>query len=475
MMRVRLFFTSFVASLLCACVALPPSMPSPTALDVDRLHIRAPAAEILSNDWWVSLHDAQLNQLMARALDKNPSLTEAIARLTRARADVSAITTSLRPQVEATANLSRDHFSEAYIYPPPYGGGSWWNGQVGFGAHWDPDFWGRQRAVIQAATHGANARAFDVRSARSALQSALLDAYLDLDQQYQLLALTEAYESDRQQIVSLIKRRLEAGLDSEVEQTAANALLIDARLAHRQVSVLLELREHQIRSLLGAEQDLVISQPSLDYREVLVLPSVIPGDLLLRRADVLAALERVEATSSQEAAAKRAFYPDINISGYIGFTALTLPDLISAPSRQYGVGPSLSLPIFDAGRLRAQLLGSRADLNAAVAHYNATVLRAVQEVADQLTQVKALEREVQDQSDKLLQIKAAQTVAERRAASGLTGQLPVLEADIRQLLARMQYTHSRTLQGEAHVALVLSIGTGNALISPSPSQEKAHP
>jgi len=475
MMRRRLLLVSAAVSVLCACVALPPSAPPIIQLDADQLHISAPDADKLGNDWWVSFHDAQLNQLMARALDNNPSLTEAIARLTRARADVAAVATTLRPQVDANANLSRDHFSETFIYPPPFGGGSWWNGQVTLGAHWNPDFWGRQRTIIHAAAHGANAKAFDIGSARSALQSALLDAYLDLDQQYQLVALAEAYENDRQQMVKLIARRVEAGLDSNVEQTAANASLIDAQIARSQARAALELREHQIRSLLGAAQDTVITAPSLDYRESLVLPSAIPGDLLMRRADVRAALERVEAASSQAVAAKLAFYPDINISGYIGFTALTLPDLISAPSRQYGVGPNLSLPIFDAGRLRAQLSGARADLNATIAHYNATVLRAVQEVADQLTQLRSSERDVQDQSDKLLQVTAAHSLAERRALSGLTGQLPVLEADMREILARMQYVHSRALHAQARIALVLAIGTGNTLATLSSPSEKVLP
>ncbi len=471
-MSLRRFSISCVAAALSACVALPPSTPPATQLNANQLHLDAPEVSVFNPDWWTRFNDAQLNQLMVRALDHNPSLIDAMARLTHARAAVSAVSTTLRPTVDANASLSRDRFSESYIYPPPFGGTSWWNGQVNLGAYWDPDFWGRQRQLIGAAAHGANARSFDLWGARSALESTLLSAYFELDQQYQLLELTKAYEDDRLQMASLIQRRVAAGLDSEVDQKAANVLLPDARTARSHAVAEVELREHHIRSLIGAPQDEVIARPSINYGDVLVLPTVVPGDLLLRRADVQAALERVSAATSQETAAQLAFYPTLNLTGFIGFSALTLPDLLSAPSRQYGVGPGLSLPIFDAGRLHAQLIGARADVDAAIAQYNATVLRAVQEVADQLTRLRALESEQRDQDDKLAQLMSARSLAERRAAGGLTSQLPVLEADMRALMARIQWIHIRALRAEARIALVIAIGTGN---SPPSSLEKAQP
>ena len=127
-------------------------------------------------------------------------------------------------------------------------------------------------------------------------------------------------------------------------------------------------------------------------------PTVLPADLLGRRADVSAARWRMEAATHGVDAAKAQFYPNVNLTAFIGLSSIGLNRLMEAGSQQWGVGPAIHLPIFDAGRLRAQLNARTADLDAAVESYNGAVLEAVRETADQLEARQSVQRQREQQA-----------------------------------------------------------------------------
>jgi outer membrane protein TolC len=124
------------------------------------------------------------------------------------------------------------------------------------------------------------------------------------------------------------------------------------------------------------------------------LPEQVPADLLGRRADIVAARWRVEAATGDVAAAKAQFYPNINLVAFVGLSTLGLDRLLARGQPQYGIGPAIRLPIFDSGRLRANLSGRTADLDAAIASYNGSVVDAVHDVADQISSTRSLERQL---------------------------------------------------------------------------------
>jgi outer membrane protein TolC len=180
--------------------------------------------------------------------------------------------------------------------------------------------------------------------------------------------------------------------------------------------------------------------------------------LLARRPDVLSARLNIEAADSQRLADRAAFYPDINLKALAGIGAFGLNNLVQSSARGYGAGPLISLPLFDGGRLRAQYQSSEAQLDGAIAGYNDTVLRAVQQTADQLTRIDALARERVEQQQTLEANEAAYKLAEERYRAGLASYLSVLNAETQVLTARQTMIDIVANQAVARVTLLSAIG-----------------
>jgi outer membrane protein TolC len=184
----------------------------------------------------------------------------------------------------------------------------------------------------------------------------------------------------------------------------------------------------------------------------------LPINLLARRPDVLAARLRIEAADADRRATRAAFYPDVSLRALAGIASFGLNDLFEAGARGYGVGPAVSLPLFDAGKLRAQYQGREAAIDGAVAVYNDTVLRAVQQSADELTRIEALIRERSDQQATLIAAEDGYRIAEERYRAGLAGYLSVLSAETQVLSARRQKVQITSDLALARVNLLLELG-----------------
>ena len=188
------------------------------------------------------------------------------------------------------------------------------------------------------------------------------------------------------------------------------------------------------------------------------LPDELPLDLLARRPDVLAAKARVEAASAGRKAAKAAFLPDISLKAFAGYQAVGIDDLFDSGSQIYGFGPALHLPIFDAQRLKAGYAGATAELDAAIASYNDTVLKAVRDVADQITLGESLARQQAQAQQRLDATEAVYALAQRRYAAGLSSQLVVLDAESNVLSARRDMVTLAASHVIARVTLLLTLG-----------------
>jgi len=462
LVAVALVSAALIGSALGGCALAPTPAAPPAQLEAASLGLSMTATPALPAHWWQAFGDPQLDALVERATRDSPSLNEALARLERAQADARAAGSVLEPRVDAAGTVVRERYSARYIIPPPYAGTSAWDSQLSLGIGWQLDFWGRQRAVIRAAERTAAARAFDARAAQLALEGAVVGRYLELERSHALADIAADAEHTREQVFELTRRRVAAGLDTEVELRTAAALLPEARVARGEARVATELAVHQLAALTGqgALAYAQLSRPQLSDADAPALPAVLPADLLLRRPDVQAALARVDAASAAVDVAQLASYPDINLRAFAGFAALSLSDLLSAPARTYGAGPALSLPIFDAGLLRERLHGAGADLEAAVAQYDATVLNAVREVADELTRLAALERQLQDHQQRLDLVSDAGRLVEKRYAAGIANQLAVLDAHARVLAARGVLVNTRALARTSRAALTVALGGG---------------
>jgi NodT family efflux transporter outer membrane factor (OMF) lipoprotein len=221
-----------------------------------------------------------------------------------------------------------------------------------------------------------------------------------------------------------------------------------------------ELAMHRIAALVGLGVDAYAQfrRPQLNLDTALPLPEALPADLLSRRPDVLAARLRVEAALSGRKAAKAAFYPDVNLSALAGFQAIGLGNLFDWGSRTYGAGPAIHLPLFDSQRLKAGYRGATAELDAAIASYNDTVLQAIRQAADQLSLIASLRQQLVEAQAQLDAAEDADRLTEERYKAGLSGYLPVLTTEGAVLQSRQALADITDAYATARVTLLLSLG-----------------
>jgi NodT family efflux transporter outer membrane factor (OMF) lipoprotein len=429
-------------------------------LETSQLALAGPAYAVPVDGWWHALGDPQLDELIAAALTRNPGLAGAFARVRTAREQATVAGSAGTPQVGFEASESRTRVSENYIFPPPYGGSTYWDGRIGFNLSWNLDFWGRQAALVQQAARGADAAALDAQGAELMLSSAVAQAYVDYVRARELESVATQAQAQRQSLLELTQQRVKAGLDSQVESKAAEGNLEQTSVEIEQARMATQLAGHVLALLTGASAAApsTVTTPLLNLERALPLPGALPADLLAHRPDVAAARLRIESATAGQAAARANFYPDIDLVAFAGFTSIGLDPLLDAGSRQWNVGPAIHLPIFTAGRLQAEYRRAGADVDAAIASYNETVLRAIREAADQLTRLQSLERQLDAQARSLAAAERAYSFATQRYQAGLSSQLTVLNAETQVLTARRERTDLLADRTTARVALLVALG-----------------
>jgi multidrug efflux system outer membrane protein len=217
---------------------------------------------------------------------------------------------------------------------------------------------------------------------------------------------------------------------------------------------------YQLKSLVGGDHFPAVLRvqtlPAADGG----LPANLPLDLLARRADVAASRERVRASLHDVEAARAAFYPDLNLSAFIGFTSLSLATVLHGDSRTQAVTPALHLPIFDAGRLRAGLDSSRADVELAVAQYDQSVQTAVGEVNDAAIKLKGAKREQTSLDAQLAARKHDLDSAQRRVNTGLADGREVARDQLSLLALNDQELIREQHALSAQIELIKALGGG---------------
>ncbi|MEO7338041.1 MAG: efflux transporter outer membrane subunit, partial [Caldimonas sp.] len=349
-------------------------------------------------DWWVALDDPTLTSLIERALADNPTLKTTQARLARASANVNAADAARRPQVNGSLDVTRQRFSANGLYPPPLAGSTQDTGTLQASGSWDLDLFGRNRAALDAAIGAERAAASDRDAARVLLSSNVARAYLQLARSIAQREIASRSLAQRDEFLGLIRQRVGAGLDTNVELRQGEAALPETRQQLEALDEQAILARNTLAALTAQPPGALAGlAPRLVALKPQALPNALPVDLIGRRADITAARWRIEAATNDVAGARAQFYPNINLSAFIGLSSIGLDRLLRSGSEQYGAGPAIHLPIFDAGRLRANLRGRTADLDLAVASYNGTVVDAVHEVSDQIGSAQSIERQRREQ------------------------------------------------------------------------------
>ncbi len=421
----------------------------------------AAVAPELATDWWRGLADPGLNALVERALAGSPSLQVAQSRLERAQAAVAGVQASAGPQVNGSLDITRQHFSANSIYPPPLGGSIRTLGTLQAGAAWEFDFFGRNRAALEGALGAERAAQAEVQAARVLLAANVARTYVNLARLGEQREVASRALQQREELLALIHQRVRGGLDTTVELRQGEGALPESRQQIEQLNEQIALARHALAALtVQAPSALDTLAPKLRTVQAVPLPAAVPVDLLGRRADVNAARWRVEAATGDMRSAKAQFYPNINLTAFVGLSSIGLDQLVRSGSQQYGVGPAIRLPIFDSGRLRANLRARSADVDAAVASYNAAVLEAVHEVADQIASLRSIARQQLEQTQAQAAAESAFDLSTQRYKAGLGTYLTVLTAESSVLNQRRLATDLKARALDGQIALIRALGGG---------------
>ncbi len=451
------------ALMLAGCASTGGVRPTAQTVGPAQLGLSSTSADFPKDNWWTGFHSPELDRLVTQALADNPSLQEAQARMRQAQAAVGVAQSSLEPQLGAAVNSTRQRFSENDIYPPPLGGGVYTENQALLQGSYTLDFFGRNRAQLQAAVGQARAAQAQAQAARVLLAANVAGAYINLARLTAQRAVLHKTLRQRQDIERLVSDRVRTGLETTLQQRQAQAEIPQIRLQLEQNAQSMEQARHALAALLGRGPGETQSlSPSLGTMPMPALPQTLPAALIGRRADVVAARWQVQSALAGVKAARAAFYPNISLTAFAGFTALGFSQFLTTGSRAYGVGPALTLPIFEGGKLRANLRGQAAAADAAIDQYNATLVNAVREVADAVSDRRSLQAQIVQQQKALSLAQDAFTLAQKRYGAGLGNYLNVLTTENAVLQLEQAGTDLKAQALVDDVALIRALGGGYA-------------
>lgn len=420
------------------------------------------ATSVLETEWWLAFGDAALNDLIERALAGSPNLKTAQARLTHAQAAVAGARAIDGPQVSGSLEVTRQRFSANSIYPPPLGGSTRTLGTMQMGAAWEIDVFGQNRELIEAAVGAERAMLADYQAARILLAGSVARTYVQLGRLLEQREVAKRSLSLNDEALTLIRQRVRNGLDTVFEQRQGERAVPESLGQIEQLDEQITLTRHALAAFTAQKPDAFDALAVSQKAQSLPLPTAIPMDLIGRRADITAARWRIEAATSDVKGAKAQFYPNINLTAFVGLSSIGLDNLMKTTSENYGAGPAVRLPIFDSGRLRANLHLKTADLDTAIERYNSLVLEAVHDVADQISSLRSIERQQIQQVRAQAAAESAYEIATQRYRAGLGNYFLVLNAEAAVLQQRRQAAELKARSLDLQILLIGSLGGGYA-------------
>ena len=414
-----------------------------------------------ASDWWTKLGDVQLDALITEALKDNPDLASADARAKEAQSQVAAQNAKRLPTVNAAGSVAGVYLPTTAV-PAPIGGSFGTYPAVYASFNWSLDLWGGKRAAWEAALGQARAAEVDAHAARLTLSVNVARAYVQLGYAFAEKDVTDAQLKRANASHALVKQRVAAGIDNRLQIKQAETEVASAEQQAAVADEAIDAARIALAVLLGKGPDrgLDIARPQALQAAALALPPNLTADLIGRRADLVAARWRVEAATKSIAAVKTEFLPNIGLSAFAGLTSSSFDNLLSLPARFALVQPAISLPIFDGGRRRSDLNNADAGYDLAVAHYNSTLVGAINDVADKLANLGSLQTQIAAQQRAVDAARGAYELSQQRYKAGIGSYLDTLSVQQQLLTAEQRAAALAAQQVDTSVRLVQALGGG---------------
>jgi multidrug efflux system outer membrane protein len=418
----------------------------------------APSTKSLGDlGWWTIFQDPELQALVRAALVENSDLRITVTRILQAQAQLTVARSLQYPTVGASVSAPYTRLfggdkpnPREEFYP-----------QGGFDVAWEMDFWGRLRRGSEA----AQAELLASEEVRNAVVTTLVaevaQAYFDLRALDLSLEISRRTLASRQQSLELVQARLEGGVAALIDVRQAETLLYTAAVAIPDAERRIELTENAINVLLGLPPGPVTrGRPLTQQVAPPEAPIGVPSQLLERRPDIRQAEQQLVAANAQIGAAMARLYPQVFISGFAGAGGAVINGQTFGPFGIFSALPSVTLPIFNMGRLQAEVDQAAARTQEAVERYRQTVRQAFREVADGLVEQRK-RREARLQQEALARASIdLRDVAQLRYEGGVSSYLEVQDAERQLFSAELDLARAQRDELAAIVQLYKALGGG---------------
>lgn len=489
----RYFFLFSLGCMICSCsstqrlepISIPQSFLEET-LNTTSSELIEKNNEILPFNWWEIFEDTQLNSLMEEALAHYPSFHTSKMKIALASSMAEQTRSLLYPSLNFGTDIARDKFSQTGIIPftkndpnspsVPQGAGiplAATGGKDGIPVYftqyeaeialnYEFDFWGKNRNTLKAALGRRRASIADYFFSRLQLSIALAKAYFELQIDFQRHAILKKLVEIRTSSAELIESRLKHHLNDNFSVKLAASDLSQSLQQLLNLELDIDLRKNQLKAYVAKDFTETIEFLDISAKKLprVPVPEDLPLHLLSRRPDITSQIWLIESAGKEIEVAKAGFYPDFNLYALYGYQTLHLPKLLSWPSSFFNIDPSISLPIFDGGRLKANLSNAEIQYDLEILKYNGLVIQAVQETLDALKklqnsdrQLKVFEKLTQDQEE-LFQLSSL------RLKNHLNSRLDQLTRENTLYQAKEKEMIALGLRLDAILSLVKALGGG---------------
>jgi len=423
--------------------------------------------------WWTAFNDPLLNSLIERAVHSNLDLRQAEARIREARASRAVTAAEQWPTVNVSSSYKRIRSSENAFAVSPQGGGglsSFPSGdldqnfyQAGFDASWEIDVFGGVRRSVEAADATIEASVEDRRNTLVTLLGDVAKNYIDLRGFQRQLAVARANLKAQQDTLDLTKVRFQAGLASDLDVAQQEGQLNTTAAQIPTLESSLKQAAYRLDVLLASQPGALWDELSKETAIPALPPEVLvglPSELLRRRPDIRTAERQLAAATAQIGAAMADLFPKFSLTGTAGLQSISASDWFTGRSRAWSIGPTISWPIFDAGRIRANIEVRNAQQEQALAQYEKTILAALGDVETSLVNYSREQARYRSLSDAVAANRRAVEMSNELYIRGLVDFLNVLENQRSLYASENDLAQSEATMAANLVSLYKALGGG---------------
>ncbi|MGH8200030.1 MAG: efflux transporter outer membrane subunit [Steroidobacteraceae bacterium] len=412
-------------------------------------------------EFWKQFDDSTLDQLVSDSLSANYDLRIAVGRLVQARALRNQSEFDLAPTVTASGGYTKQRTPAV---ENPFGGAyttKLYN--AGFDATWELDFFGGVRRNVQARNAELEGEVANLHDAQVSVIAEVARNYFELRGEQTQLAVARANVKNQQQVLQLAEAERTAGSGTDLDVARAQAQLSTTLSTIGPLEAAVSRSIHRLGVLTGRDPDALTGLLSSPH-DLPPLPHIIPvgspTDMLRRRPDIRSAERNLEASTDLVGVAISNLFPKVTFNGSFGFAAGAPSGFGTAASRSYVLGPGISWPAFDLGRVHEQIAGARAGAVIALDQYHGTVLNALEETEDALVTHARDRDQLAHAQDAASASATAARLAKIRYQGGMVDFLSVLDAERTELQAEDALAEDRTEAATSLIAVYKALGGG---------------